>query len=49
MVKQFWKFGSDEIEKKSFHSAKDPIAIGDVNINKLIILDASPYGKNKKS
>ena len=48
MAKQFLGFSGDEIEKK-FHSSKNPIAIGDVDINKIIVSDESACGKNKKT
>ena len=34
MVKLFFKLGGDEIEKKKFHSSKNPIVIGNVDITK---------------
>ena len=34
MVKLFFKLAGDEIEKTKFHSSKNPIVIGDVDITK---------------
>ena len=48
MVKLFFKLGGDEIEKTKFHSSKNPIVIGDVDITKWITSDAQEFGKNKK-
>ena len=48
MVKKFLKFGGNEIEKKKIYSSKYPVAIGNVDINKIIISDAPAYGKYKK-
>ena len=45
-MKQVLKFGSNEIEKKKFHSSKNPVGIDDVNIDKIMISDASACGKN---
>ena len=47
MVAHFLIFGGDEIEKKKFHSSKSPIATNDIDINEIVISDASAYGKNK--
>ena len=49
MVVHFLIFGGDEIEKKKFHSSKSPIATNDIDINEIVISDASAYGKNKKA
>ena len=49
MVKQFLKSSGNDIEKQKFHSSKNPIAIGNIDINKIIISDMPPYGKNKKT
>ena len=46
MIKQFLKFDSDEIEKKKFHSSKNPMAIDNVDISKVIKSDVSAFGKN---
>ena len=49
MIKEFLRFDGDKTEKKKFDSSKNPIAIDDVNTNKIIISDASACGKNKKN
>ena len=49
MVVHFLIFGGDEIEKKKFHSSKSPITTNDIDINEIVISDASAYGKNKKA
>ena len=41
MLKEFSKFCIDKIENKKFHFSKNPIGTNDVNINKIIISDAS--------
>ena len=35
MVKQFLKLGGGEIQKK-FHYSKNPVAIGNVDVNKIM-------------
>lgn len=42
------KFGDVEIEKIKFHSSKEAIAIGHVNIKKIIVSDVFAYGTNAK-
>ena len=49
MIKQFLKLGCDEIEKKKFHYSKNPVAIGNVDVNIIITFDVSAYDKNKKT
>ena len=39
---------SYEIEKKKFHSFKNPVGIYDGDIKKIIMSDVSAYGKNFK-
>ena len=48
MAKQFLRFNGDKIEKKKFHSSKNPIATDDVNTNKIIISDASDVAKKNQ-
>ena len=49
MVKLFLRFAGDEIEKKKYHSSKNPIELGDIDNNKIIISDTSAYDKNLKN
>ena len=49
MVKLFFKLAGDEIEKTKFHSSKNPIVIGNVDITKWTTSDAQEFGKNKKN
>ena len=49
MNQPFLKFGDAEIEKIKFHSSKETIAIGNVNIKKLLVSDAFAYGIIKKT
>ena len=46
MGKEIITFGDIEIEKYNFHQHKSPIAIGDVNINKIIVSNKGPFCKN---
>ena len=44
-AKEHLKFGNAEIEKIKFHCRKRAIAIGNVNINKIIMSDEFPCSK----
>ena len=47
-IKQFLRLSDNKIEEM-FHSSKNPIVIRDLDINKILMSDASTNGKNKKS
>ena len=49
MVKQFLRLSGDKIEKKKFHFSKNPIAIDDLVIDKIIKSDRCAYEKYKKT
>ena len=46
MGKQIKVFGDIEIGKHKFHQRKSPILIYDVNIDKIVVSNQVPFGKN---
>ena len=46
MVEQFLKFGIAGIDYNRFHSSKNPIKTNNVDINKIVIFERCPCGKD---
>ena len=45
MDKKIIKFDDTEIEEFEFHQHKSPISINDINIDKIVVSDKLPFGK----
>ena len=45
MYKKIIKFDDTEIEEHEFHQSKSPILIKDVDINKTLVSNKLPFGK----
>ena len=45
MNKKIIKFDSTEITKYKFHQNKSPISINDIDINKIVLSNKLPFGK----
>ena len=45
MDKKIIKFDDAEIEEFEFHQHKSPISINDINIDKIVVSDKLPFGK----
>ena len=45
MGKKIIKFDDTEIEGYKFHQNKRPIAINDINTNKMVVSNEHPFGK----
>ena len=45
MDKKIIKFNDTEVEEFEFHEHKSPILINDINIDKIVVSDKLPFGK----
>ena len=45
MDKKIIKFDDTEVEEFEFHEHKSPILINDINIDKIVVSDKLPFGK----
>ena len=45
MGKEIVNFGNNEIEKKIFHSRKNPILVNDIHIDQMLVPNKVPFGK----
>ena len=45
MDKKIINFDDTEIEEFEFHEYKSPILINDINIDKIVVSDKLPFGK----
>ena len=45
MDKKIIKFNDTEIEKYKFHQHKIPLSINNININKIVVSNKLPFGK----
>ena len=44
-IKNVIKFGDIEIQKQNFHQHKEPIAIRNIDINKIVVSSKVSFGK----
>ena len=48
MDKKIIKFDDTEIEEYEFHQHKSPISINNIDINKIVVFNKLPFGKQVK-
>ena len=45
MDKEIIKFDDTEIEENEFHQQKNPISINNIDVNKIVVSNKLPFGK----